>query len=328
MARGNRSGEYRPVSIPAAVATGVTSGVFWEMAPTAMVALDAGWKIIGWNRAAERLFGYSAAEVVGRPYPLVPAEQRAAFERLLAAAGEPRGETPPVAQAGERLHRSGRRLQLRTAISRAGPAEQPIFIESFLDPGPPELAASASSQPRHAAEALRESQERFRAFMDNTPVAAWQADADGRIVLANPAYAWFTGYSAAEVVGKTIDELFPPEQAQAYRTRDREVLRTGQAQEWRLSFQRGDGTALTLLNCTLSGNTATGSAGGFGTGGGTVTLKNTLIAGNTASPNANNVAAMEGIPGMGERKRAEFGEIFAQEIATYLQTNARISFDG
>ncbi|HRI53425.1 MAG TPA: PAS domain S-box protein, partial [Pseudomonadota bacterium] len=163
------------------------------------------------------------------------------FERLLAAAGEPRSETP-VAQAGERLHRSGRRLQLRTAVSRAGPAEQPIFIESFFDPGPPEPAASASSQPRHAAEALRESQERFRAFMDNTPVAAWQADADGRIVLANPAYAWFTGYSAAEVVGKTIDELFPPEQAQAYRTRDREVLRTGQAQEWRLSFQRGDGT--------------------------------------------------------------------------------------
>ncbi|HRI52013.1 MAG TPA: PAS domain-containing protein, partial [Pseudomonadota bacterium] len=41
------------------------------MAPTAMVALDAGCKIIGWNRAAERLFGYLAAEVVGRPYPLV-----------------------------------------------------------------------------------------------------------------------------------------------------------------------------------------------------------------------------------------------------------------
>ncbi len=217
------------------------------MAPIAMVALDAGWKILGWNRAAERLFGYSAAEIVGRPYPLLPAEQRAAFERALSTASEPKGEAPPVLLAGERVHRSGRRLQLRTAVARAGPAEQPIFIESFLEPGPPEPAASQSSQPRRAAEELRESQERFRAFMDNTPVAAWQADADGRIVLANPAYAWFTGYSAAEVVGKTIDELFPPEQAQAYRARDKEVLRTGQAQEWRLSFQRSDGASCESL---------------------------------------------------------------------------------
>jgi len=36
--------------------------------------------------------------------------------------------------------------------------------------------------------------------------------------------------------------------------------------------------------------------------------------------------AMETIPGMGEKKRAEFGEIFAQEIATFLETNSRQSF--
>ena len=38
------------------------------------------------------------------------------------------------------------------------------------------------------------------------------------------------------------------------------------------------------------------------------------------------LAAMEGIPGMGEKKRAEFGEIFAAEIASYLATNSRQSF--
>jgi ATP-dependent DNA helicase RecQ len=35
---------------------------------------------------------------------------------------------------------------------------------------------------------------------------------------------------------------------------------------------------------------------------------------------------MEGIPGMGEKKRAEFGEIFAAEIAGYLRTNSRMAF--
>ncbi len=39
------------------------------------------------------------------------------------------------------------------------------------------------------------------------------------------------------------------------------------------------------------------------------------------------IGAMEGIPGLGEKKRAEFGEIFATEIAAYLENNSRQSFD-
>ncbi len=39
------------------------------------------------------------------------------------------------------------------------------------------------------------------------------------------------------------------------------------------------------------------------------------------------VEQMEGIPGMGEKKRAEFGEAFASEIAAYLQTNSRQAFE-
>jgi len=38
------------------------------------------------------------------------------------------------------------------------------------------------------------------------------------------------------------------------------------------------------------------------------------------------VELMEGIPGMGEKKRAEFGEVFASEVAGYLKSNPRIAF--
>ena len=37
--------------------------------------------------------------------------------------------------------------------------------------------------------------------------------------------------------------------------------------------------------------------------------------------------AMEGIPGMGEKKRAEFGGLFASEIASYLSAHSRQAFD-
>jgi ATP-dependent DNA helicase RecQ len=39
------------------------------------------------------------------------------------------------------------------------------------------------------------------------------------------------------------------------------------------------------------------------------------------------LAQMEGIPGLGEKKRAEFGETFAAAIAEYLQTNGRMAFE-
>ena len=38
-------------------------------------------------------------------------------------------------------------------------------------------------------------------------------------------------------------------------------------------------------------------------------------------------AAMEGIPGMGEKKRAEFAAVFAAEVATYLRANSRVQFN-
>jgi ATP-dependent DNA helicase RecQ len=36
---------------------------------------------------------------------------------------------------------------------------------------------------------------------------------------------------------------------------------------------------------------------------------------------------MTGIPGMGERKREQFGALFADEIAAYLRDNARQRFN-
>jgi len=39
------------------------------------------------------------------------------------------------------------------------------------------------------------------------------------------------------------------------------------------------------------------------------------------------VGAMEGITGVGEKKRAEFGALFAQAIAEFLETNPRITFN-
>ena len=38
------------------------------------------------------------------------------------------------------------------------------------------------------------------------------------------------------------------------------------------------------------------------------------------------VGELDGIPGMGEKKRAEFGELVTTEISAYLKTNSRLAF--
>ena len=53
-------------------------------APLAVFVLDEEAHVVHWNPAAERMFLWSAAEVLGKPLPFVPEEERAGFEANLA----------------------------------------------------------------------------------------------------------------------------------------------------------------------------------------------------------------------------------------------------
>jgi PAS domain S-box-containing protein len=57
-----------------------------QAAPVAFIALDRGGRVQLWNPAAERAFGWSTAEMVGQPYPLVPAGKETEFQALVARA--------------------------------------------------------------------------------------------------------------------------------------------------------------------------------------------------------------------------------------------------
>jgi PAS domain S-box-containing protein len=102
-----------------------------DEAPFACVALDPDRRILLWSRAAERIFGYTAAEAVGRSYDelLVPAEEREQRDRvwrtLPGGASLNRVET-------RRLHKSGRAVEVlvsgRRLLSRDGAFQGVIGI--------------------------------------------------------------------------------------------------------------------------------------------------------------------------------------------------------
>lgn len=54
-----------------------------QSAPLAIIALDGEGKVIQWIQAAERLFGWSEDEVLGRLLPIIPEDERERFEALL-----------------------------------------------------------------------------------------------------------------------------------------------------------------------------------------------------------------------------------------------------
>jgi PAS domain S-box-containing protein len=67
---------------------------------------------------------------------------------------------------------------------------------------------------RRAAEALRESEERYRSLVEATSDWIWEVDADGVYTYASPKVRDLLGYEPEEVVGRTPFDLMPPEEAQ------------------------------------------------------------------------------------------------------------------
>lgn len=86
-----------------------------------------------------------------------------------------------------------------------------------------ELAREAGER-RRAEAALRESEQRFRAFMDHSPALAWLKDEAGRYVYFNRTYERCLQVSQAEGFGKTDFDLFPAEVARQLQENDHAVL--------------------------------------------------------------------------------------------------------
>lgn len=86
--------------------------------------------IVSWNPAAELLFGYSAEEIIGRPYALLfPEHRRAEMQDI--QAGIRRGDIFGEMET-ERLHKSGRILPVAVTVSPVkNPAGEVIGASSI-----------------------------------------------------------------------------------------------------------------------------------------------------------------------------------------------------
>lgn len=79
----------------------------------------------------------------------------------------------------------------------------------------------ASDERRHVGRRL---EDLTRTVLEASPMPLFVKDAEGRFVLVNSAAAELFGVSVEELLGRTEDDVFPPDVARAHRAEDRSVL--------------------------------------------------------------------------------------------------------
>ena len=153
--------------------------------------------IQSWNAAAERLFGYTAKQAVGRHISLlIPADRTDEEERIInrLRTGEQIEHFDTV-----RVRSDGQRVAVSLTISPVKDAEGRIVMAFKI--------VRDITERRAAEHARRRSEQSLADFFENANVCLKWVGPDGIILRANRAELELVGYPAEEYVGRHVAEF-------------------------------------------------------------------------------------------------------------------------
>ncbi|TRZ66101.1 MAG: EAL domain-containing protein [Rhodocyclaceae bacterium] len=163
-----------------------------QSTPLAIYTRDLQGLVTSWNPAAERMFGWSAAEIIGQPLLSVPANKTNETENLRARV---LGGESIVQQEVRRQRRDGALIDISTTLSPLRDSSGKIYAYVAI--------AADISERRKADESLRLAASVYQVSSEAMMVTG----ADNRIIAINPAFSRMTGYSLEEVAGRYSDFL-------------------------------------------------------------------------------------------------------------------------
>jgi len=204
----------------------------------AIIAVDLNGLLMNWNLGAERMYGYSAKEIVGQHVrAIVPDDKSDELTGLL-----------------DRVRHGDAIEQIETVRKRKDGSlvEVSISFSPLTDVNGSVIASAAIhrdiSTARRAAEALRASEERYRRIVETAYEGIWVIDAQNMTTFVNPRLAEMLGWTVEEMVGRPVFDFLDAD-ARATFIANQPDRRKGNSRQREVRFTRKDGTdCWTLLS--------------------------------------------------------------------------------
>ena len=172
-----------------------------EAALDAIVTIDVTGRVLEFNSAAEQMFGYTRAGVLGLPMadlivpPALRERHRAGFARHLAT-----GESAMLGRTLEMtaMRSDGSEFPIELTITRLPSEGTPVFTGFIHD----------VSERKRSEAALRDSEQKLRTLVSNVPVVLFALDREGIITHSEGKGLDAVGLRPADLVGRPVWELY------------------------------------------------------------------------------------------------------------------------
>ncbi|HEY0792401.1 MAG TPA: PAS domain S-box protein, partial [Chthoniobacterales bacterium] len=184
-----------------------------------------------WNEGAERMFGYTAGEMIGQPVArLLPPDRLDEEKQILARLerGEHVGHYETVRQG-----KDGRLIEVSLSISPLQDGHGQVI-------GASKIARDITARKR-TERALQESEARFRTMANSIPQLAWMTRPDGYIVWYNRRWFDYTGTTPEEMEGWGWQRVHDPDVLPAVMKQWQGAIAAGVPWEMEFPLRAADG---------------------------------------------------------------------------------------
>jgi PAS domain S-box-containing protein len=206
-------------------------------------------RILSWNPAAERIYGYTLEEVTGKDVRIIePPSLKGEISSILEQVN--RGECITDYET-KRMRKDGRLIDVSLTIS-------PVYRDGDTITGVSTIVRDITSH--KAEERLRDAETRYQDLVNNINVGVYRStgDPEGKFIWGNTSLLRILGYdSMDELQGIAVSDIFAHSGGRAELLG--ELRKNGFVKNREIILRRGDGTAAHVLVTALATFSTDGS---------------------------------------------------------------------